>query len=128
MMKSEFEQIAKRTVTDEQYSAIEALYSASNLDKYEFIKSIRKMLNSIPEEEHKTILTITTTDRCGSEKTPNGCYYHTVKAELVDIEISTGRTLVKEIKGSYELGYTYDLHYYQVTFVGDASNPLFEVA
>lgn len=42
MMKHEFEAVAKRTVTDEQYKAIEALYMESTLDKYEFVKSIKR--------------------------------------------------------------------------------------
>lgn len=51
MMKSEFEAIAKRTVTNEQYRSIETLYMCSNLDKYEFVKSIKKMLDTIAEEK-----------------------------------------------------------------------------
>lgn len=48
MMKSEFESLAGRNVTDEQYKAIETLYMSSNLEKAEFVKSIRTMLKSIP--------------------------------------------------------------------------------
>ena len=44
MMKSEFESLAGRNVTDEQYKAIETLYMSSNLEKAEFVKSIRTML------------------------------------------------------------------------------------
>lgn len=33
MMKSEFESLAGRNVTDEQYKAIETLYMSSNLEK-----------------------------------------------------------------------------------------------
>lgn len=38
MMKSEFENLAGREVTDEQYRAIETLYMSSNLEKTEFVK------------------------------------------------------------------------------------------
>lgn len=38
MMKSEFESLAGRNVTDEQYKAIETLYMSSNLEKAEFVK------------------------------------------------------------------------------------------
>ncbi len=38
MMKSEFENLAGRAVTDEQYRAIEILYMSSNLEKAEFVK------------------------------------------------------------------------------------------
>ena len=44
MMKSEFEKLAGRAVTDEQYRAIEILYMSSNLEKSEFVKSMRPML------------------------------------------------------------------------------------
>lgn len=53
MMKSEFESLAGRNVTDEQYKAIETLYMSSNLEKAEFVKSIRTMLKSIPQPEKK---------------------------------------------------------------------------
>ena len=41
MMKSEFENLAGREVTDEQYRAIETLYMSSNLEKTEFVKSMK---------------------------------------------------------------------------------------
>lgn len=53
MMKSEFENLAGRAVTNEQYRAIETLYMSSNLEKAEFVKSIRTMLKSIPQPERK---------------------------------------------------------------------------
>lgn len=55
MMKSEFESLAGRAVTDEQYKAIETLYMSSNLEKAEFVKSIRTTLKSIPQPERKRI-------------------------------------------------------------------------
>lgn len=41
MMKSEFESLAGRNVTNEQYKAIETLYMSSNLEKAEFVKTNR---------------------------------------------------------------------------------------
>lgn len=77
MMKSEFESLAGREVTDEQYKAIETLYMSSNLEKAEFVKSIRTMLKSIPQpEKKKDIKRMVVRDRSGYRKTPNGCYYH----------------------------------------------------
>ncbi|RHU91323.1 hypothetical protein DXC11_11975 [Firmicutes bacterium OM08-11AC] len=77
MMKSEFESLAGRNVTDEQYKAIETLYMSSNLEKAEFVKSIRTMLKSIPQpEKKKDIKRMVVRDRSGYRKTPNGCYYH----------------------------------------------------
>ena len=56
MMKHEFEEIAKREVTDEQFEAIEKLYMSSTLNKQDFVKSIRPMLKTIPElEKEKNI-------------------------------------------------------------------------
>ena len=78
MMKSEFESLAGRNVTNEQYKAIETLYMSSNLEKAEFVKSIRTMLKSIPQpEKKKDIKRMAVRDRSGYRKTPNGCYYHT---------------------------------------------------
>lgn len=77
MMKSEFENLAGRAVTDEQYRAIEILYMSSNLEKAEFVKSMRPMLKNIPQpEKKKDIKRMVVRDRSGFRKTPNGCYYH----------------------------------------------------
>lgn len=89
MMKSEFENLAGREVTNEQYRAIETLYMSSNLEKAEFVKSIRTMLKSIPQPERKKdIKRMVVRDRSGYRKTPNGCYYHIEYVELVDIDIN----------------------------------------
>ena len=91
MMKSEFENLAGRAVTDEQYRAIEILYMSSNLEKAEFVKSMRPMLKNIPQpEKKKDIKRMVVRDRSGFRKTPNGCYYHIEYVELVDIDIKTG--------------------------------------
>ena len=77
MMKHEFERLAGREVTDEQYKAIETLYMSSNLEKAEFVKSIKAILKSIPKpEKRKDIKRMAVRDRSGYRKTPNGCYYH----------------------------------------------------
>ena len=86
MMKSEFENLAGREVTNEQYRAIETLYMSSNLEKAEFVKSIRTMLKSIPQPERKKdIKRMVVRDRSGYRKTPNGCYYHIEYVEFRDI-------------------------------------------
>lgn len=113
MMKHEFEKLAKRSVTDEQFRAIHELYMASDLDKYEFVKSVKGLLKTIPEEKtERKILTISTVDNSWCEYTPNGCYIHTVKAELVDVDIKSGKFLLRKIPDSYELGYSVDLHHW----------------
>ena len=90
MMKSEFENLAGREVTDEQYRAIETLYMSSNLEKTEFVKSMKPILKNIPQPERKKdIKRMVVRDRSGYRKTPNGCYYHIEYVELVDIDIKT---------------------------------------
>ena len=92
MMKSEFENLAGREVTDEQYRAIETLYMSSNLEKTEFVKSMKPILKNIPQPERKKdIKRMVVRDRSGYRKTPNGCYYHIEYVELVDIDIKTGQ-------------------------------------
>lgn len=99
MMKHEFEEIAKREVTDEQFEAIEKLYMSSTLNKQDFVKSIRPMLKTIPEpEKEKNIKKMCVRDRSGCRKTPNGCYYHIVYVELVDVDIKTGKFIVKALE------------------------------
>lgn len=73
MMKSEFENLAGREVTDEQYRAIETLYMSSNLEKTEFVKSMKPILKNIPQPERKKdIKRMVVRDRSGYRKTPNG--------------------------------------------------------
>ena len=99
MMKHEFEALAKREVTDEQFEAIEKLYMSSTLNKQDFVKSIRPMLKTIPElEKEKNIKKMCVRDRSGCRKTPNGCYYHIVYVELVDVDIKTGKFIVKALE------------------------------
>ena len=80
MMKSEFENLAGREVTDEQYRAIETLYMSSNLEKTEFVKSMKPILKNIPQpEKKKDIKRMVVRDRSGYRKTPNGGYYHAIE-------------------------------------------------
>lgn len=99
MMQHEFEQLAGREVTPEQYKAIETLYMSSTLNKENFVKSIKQMLKSIPlPEKEKNIKKMCVRDRSGFRKTPNGCYYHIEYVELVDVDIKTGKYIVKELE------------------------------
>lgn len=99
MMKSEFESLAGRTVTEEQYKAIETLYMSSNLEKAEFVKSMRPMLKSIPQpEKKKNTKRMAVRDRSGYRMTQNGCYYHIEYVELVDIDIKTGKYIIKPLE------------------------------
>lgn len=110
MMKHEFEKLAGRQVTAEQYKAIETLYTSSDLNKQDFVKNIKSMLKTIPQpEKKKTIVMIGVTDRSGYYKTPNGCWYHTYLGELVGINIKTGKMQVKKTEDSYDMrGVSFD--------------------
>ena len=99
MLKSEFESLAGRAVTNEQYRAIEILCMSSNLEKAEFVKSTRPMLKNIPQpEKKKDIKRMVVRDHSGFRKTPNGCYYHIEYVELVDIDIKTGKYIIKPLE------------------------------
>lgn len=99
MMKHEFEALAKREVTAEQFEAIEKLYMSSTLNQQDFVKSIRPMIKSIPEtEKEKNIKKMCIRDRSGFMKTPNGCWYHIEYVELVDVDIKTGKFIVKALE------------------------------
>ena len=105
MMKSEFENLAGREVTDEQYRAIETLYMSSNLEKTEFVKSMKPILKNIPQpEKKKDIKRMVVRDRSGYRKTPNGCYYHIEYVELVDIDIKTGKYIIKQERTGEAIG------------------------
>lgn len=99
MMKSEFENLAGREVTDEHYRAIETLYMSSKLKKTEFAKTMKPILKNIPQpEKKKDIKRMVVRDRNGYRKTPNGCYYHIEYVELVDIDIKTGKYIIKQLE------------------------------
>ena len=68
MMKSEFENLAGREVTDEQYRAIETLYMSSNLEKTEFVKSMKPILKNIPQPEKKKDIKRTVTSTGATRK------------------------------------------------------------
>ena len=72
---------------------------SSNLEKAEFVKSMRPMLKNIPQpEKKKDIKRMVVRDHSGFRKTPNGCYYHIEYVELVDIDIKTGKYIIKPLE------------------------------
>lgn len=109
MMKSEFEAIAKRTVTSEQYQHIEALYMASDLDKYEFVKSIKSLLKTIPEEKKERFLVMAVHNKYGEMLTPNHAYVMTYKVRLISVDIRTGKKFIEVIPDSFDYRTSYDL-------------------
>lgn len=97
MTRAEFEELVGRKVTAEQYKAFETLYMESNLCKQEFVKSIKGLLKSIPESKPKVIMRMKMTVN-GYDTTPNGAWYFIKYVELVDINIATGKKVVKELE------------------------------
>lgn len=97
MMKQEFEDLAKIKVTEETYSkVIEPMYLASNLLKREFIRFLNLKVLAAPGE--KDIKKMCIRDRSGYMKTPNGCYYHIRYVEFIDVDIATGKYIVKSLE------------------------------
>lgn len=123
MMKQEFERLAKIEVTDETYSkVIEPMYLATNLSKQDFIKVLNLKALAAPKVKEKNIKKMLVRDRSGYMKTPNGCYYHIEYVELVDVDIRTGKFIVKPLEDEdfqelvnegkdLNLGYDYDFDY-----------------
>lgn len=95
MLKSEFEKLVGRNVTDNLYRAIESIYMESDLTKQEFCRVFGPVVDAIRKPyRDKMIKCMKVRDRSGFEKTPNGCWFHVKYVELVDIDVSTGRYVV----------------------------------
>lgn len=97
MMKYEFEAIANVEVTDEMYETIEKMYIAADMDKREFIKMLN--LKAIAKETEKEIVTIEVC-RCS-----NGTIVD-FEAELLDIDIATGKAIVRRLSENRAWGRT----------------------
>ena len=62
----------------------------SNLDKYEFTKSIKKMLDTMPEERATKKIIV------GVKAMPNGTWM-VYEAEIINVNIKTGKIEVKRL-------------------------------
>lgn len=126
MMKHEFEQIANIEVTNDTYtSIIEPMYLATGLSKHDFVKILNlKALTAPQSKKEKDIKVMLVRDRSGFTRTPNDCYYHIEYVELVDIDIQTGKYIVKPLEEedfqkltkeghNLNLGYHHDFDYTQ---------------
>ena len=99
MMKEEFERLAKIEVSQETYSkVIEPMYLATDLSMQEFVKLLNVKAFAIPKSEPKNIKKMLIRDNSGYTKTLNGCWYHIKYVELVDIDIKTGKYIVKSLE------------------------------
>lgn len=98
-MKQEFERLAKIEVTDETYTkVIEPMYLATELSKQDFIKLLNLKALAAPKAKEKTIKRMCVRNRSGFSMTPNGCWYYIEYVELVDVDIRTGKFIVKPLE------------------------------
>lgn len=123
MMHQEFERIAGYKVSFEDYTnIIEPMYMATTLSKEEFVKTLNRKAFEKKEERKPNIKKMQVRDHSGHTRTPNGCYIHIQYVDLVDVDIKTGKFIIKELteeqskelylKGiDLNLGYDYDFDY-----------------
>lgn len=113
MMQNEFERLAGREVTGRQYDAFNTLYNESDLDKDDFVKYVRKLLRHIPEpkKEVQTIIIGLLTE----QKTliTNGENAMSIKAEIKDINIATGKIYLKKIDCTAGYRNTKEISYFE---------------
>lgn len=95
MLKYELEDRLGYPLTEEGYQELNRMYNAGNLDKDQFaslIKGGAKVYKYEPK-----VRTITFSKY--KEMTPNGAYYVQVKeADLIDIDVETGKVKVKNVR------------------------------
>lgn len=99
MLHSEFCKIAKCEISYKAYKeAFEPLYMTMDVDKASFVKmllpAIKEVAKKEEEEARKRQKLIFVSD---GRKTPNGCYYLGDFVKLVDVDIPTGKVVVREL-------------------------------
>lgn len=132
MMKEEFERLANIEVTWETYSkVIEPMYIAADLPKQEFIKLLN--LKALAKPKVKDIKKMCVRNRCGERRTPNGCYFYIEYVELVDIDIRTGKFIVKALtyedlqkisREGHDVNYSYDFDFDYLQCVDTRKKPI----
>ena len=106
MMKQEFEALAGYKVSVEDYNnIIEPMYSATNLTKQEFVKTINRKAFEV-KDEPKII-------KVGVAKMPNGTWM-TYEAQIVNINIKTGLIEVKRLSTNRCWSETWFDYYYTI--------------
>lgn len=92
MTKQEFEALAGYEVSTENYNnIIEPMYMATNLCKADFVKTINRKAFEKKHEYKKVII--------GVKAMPNGTWM-TYEAELIDVNIKTGKIEVRRISAN----------------------------
>lgn len=134
MMKEEFEKLAGYEVTMDNYlKIIEPMYLATDLSKHEFVKMLNPKALAAPKVKTKNIKKMRVRNRSGQSTTPNGCYYYIQYVELVDIDIRTGKFIVKPLTDEelckissegYDLNYNYEFDFDYLQCVDDQKKPI----
>lgn len=132
MMKQEFERLAKTEVTEETYTKIiEPMYMAMELSKQDFISLLNLKVLAAPKA--KDIKKMRIRDRSGCSMTPNGCWYHVKWVELVDVDIASGKFIVKPLDDSdrqrladegHDLHYAYDYDFDYLMCIDTQKKPI----
>ena len=99
MLHDEFCKIAKCEISYKAYKeAFEPLYMTMDVDKRSFVKmllpAIKEVAKREEEEARKRQKLIFVSD---GTKTPNGCYYNGEFVKLVNVDIPTGKAIVREL-------------------------------
>lgn len=93
MMKQEFERIAGYEVSTEDYNnIIEPMYTATSMSKQDFVKTLNKKQF---EKKHEPQIV-----KVGVKMMPNGTWV-TYDAQLVKVDIKTGKTIVKRMSENH---------------------------
>ncbi len=124
MMQHEFEALAGYRVTADDYNnIIEPMYMATNMTKEDFIKTLdRKFFTDRVPKTPKNIKRMRVRNRMGSPITPNGCYTYIEWVELIDVDIKTGKCIIKALEdedlrqiaeqgNSLDTAYGFDMDY-----------------
>ena len=98
MMWKEFEELAGYAVSFETYNnVIEPMYMATELSKQDFVKIINRKAVELKTERKPIYKKMKVRDMMGCDMTPNGCYYHIEWVDLVDVDIKTGKFVVRPL-------------------------------
>lgn len=99
MMWKEFEELAGYEVSFDTYEkVIEPMYMATDLSKADFVKVINRKAVELKRERKPMYKKMKVRDMTGCDMTPNGCYYHVEWVDLIDVDIKTGKYIVRALE------------------------------
>ena len=99
MMWKEFEELAGYEVSFDTYEkVIEPMYMATDLSKADFVKVINRKAVELKRERKPMYRKIKVRDMTGCDMTPNGCYFHVEWVDLIDVDIKTGKYIVRALE------------------------------